>query len=58
MGEEVKHGRGFAIVRRLPVERWGRDEALVAYFIIGMHWCGAKGGVGGLRVGRQTRGDV
>jgi len=38
VGKEVNHGRGFALVRRLPVERWTRAETLVAYWVIGLHW--------------------
>ncbi|GBF98150.1 clavaminate synthase [Raphidocelis subcapitata] len=35
---EVLSGRGFALLRRLPVERWSREQALVAYWILGHHW--------------------
>ena len=36
--QEVLRGRGFALIRGLPVERWSRLETLVAYWGIGLHW--------------------
>lgn len=36
--QEVIRGRGFALLRGLPVERWSRKETLVAYWGIGLHW--------------------
>lgn len=36
--EDIASGRGFALLRRLPVERWSREEALVAYWGLGLHW--------------------
>ena len=38
VGREVHTGRGFALIRRLPVERWSREEVLVAYWGMGLHW--------------------
>lgn len=38
VGEEIARGRGFALLRRLPVERWRRVETLVAYYLLGLHW--------------------
>ncbi len=34
---EVLNGRGFVLLRRLPVERWTRRTAAVAFLIIGAH---------------------
>lgn len=34
---EVLHGRGFVLLRGLPVERWTIREAAVAYWGIGVH---------------------
>jgi len=38
VGEDVKHGRGFGVLRGLPVERWTRVQSLVAYWGIGLYW--------------------
>ena len=38
VGREVHTGRGFALLRRLPVERWSREEVLVAYWGMALHW--------------------
>ena len=35
--DEVLNGRGFVLIRRLPIERWTRREAAVAFLIIGAH---------------------
>ena len=35
---ELMHGRGFALLRGLPVERWSMREAATAYFGIGSHF--------------------
>lgn len=35
--EEVLNGRGFVLIRSLPVERWTRREAAIAFLIIGVH---------------------
>lgn len=37
MLDEVLEGRGFVLVRSLPVERWTRREAAIAFLIIGVH---------------------
>lgn len=37
-GDEVNSGRGFVLLKRLPVERWSREQILVAYWLIGLHW--------------------
>src|SRR5262245_9575895 len=40
--EELLHGRGFAVLRGLPVERWSMREATTAYFGIGSHFGSAR----------------
>ena len=35
--EEVMKGRGFVLIRGLPVERWTRREAAIAFLVIGVH---------------------
>jgi len=35
--DEVLNGRGFVLIRGLPVERWTRREAAIAFLIIGVH---------------------
>jgi hypothetical protein len=35
---QVLRGRGFALLRGLPVERWSRQQTLIAYWGIGLHW--------------------
>jgi hypothetical protein len=37
MLDEVLNGRGFVLIRALPVERWSRREAAVAFRAIGVH---------------------
>ena len=39
---ELLHGRGFALLRGLPVERWSIREAATAYFGIGSHLGSAR----------------
>jgi hypothetical protein len=34
---ELTDGRGFLVVRGLPVERWGEDDAARAYWGLGLH---------------------
>lgn len=34
---EVMRGRGFVLIRGLPVERWTRREAAIAFLVIGVH---------------------
>lgn len=34
---ELDRGRGFVLVRGLPVERWGADDAALAYYGLGLH---------------------
>lgn len=40
--EEVMTGRGFALIRGLPVERWSIRESAIAYFGIGAHFGNAR----------------
>jgi hypothetical protein len=35
--DEVLNGRGFVLLRRLPVERWSRRQAATAFFGLGTH---------------------
>lgn len=36
--KEVLHGRGFALLRGLPVQRWTRQQAAIAFLGIGAHF--------------------
>jgi Taurine catabolism dioxygenase TauD, TfdA family len=36
--EDVLDGRGFVLVRGLPVERWGRRLSALAFLGLGLHW--------------------
>ncbi len=42
IGDDVLNGRGFALVRGLPVERWSMRQAATAYFGIGTHFGNAR----------------
>jgi Taurine catabolism dioxygenase TauD, TfdA family len=35
--QEVLNGRGFVLIKALPVERWTRREAAIAFLVIGVH---------------------
>jgi hypothetical protein len=35
--QDLLHGRGFVLVRGLPVERWGADASALAYWGLGLH---------------------
>jgi len=35
--DEVLNGRGFVLIKRLPLERWTKREAALAFLIIGLH---------------------
>ena len=37
MLDEVLNGRGFVLIRGLPVERWTKREAAIAFLVIGVH---------------------
>ncbi|MBL8191729.1 MAG: TauD/TfdA family dioxygenase [Acidobacteria bacterium] len=39
---EVLNGRGFVLIRGLPVERWSRREAAIAFYGIGAHLGNAR----------------
>jgi TfdA family taurine catabolism dioxygenase TauD len=47
--EEVRSGRGFVVIRGLPVERWTTDEARIAFLGLGQHL--------GAPMGQNARGD-
>ena len=34
---EVLNGRGFVLIKSLPVERWTKREAAIAFLVIGIH---------------------
>jgi Taurine catabolism dioxygenase TauD, TfdA family len=38
MLNEVLEGRGFVLLRGLPVERWGRRLSAIAFLGLGLHW--------------------
>ena len=40
--EEVLNGRGFVLIKGLPVERWSQREAAVAFLIIGIQMGGLR----------------
>jgi hypothetical protein len=40
--KEVLDGRGFALLRGLPVERWSKREAAIAFFGLGAHLGSAR----------------
>ncbi len=42
MLEHVLTGRGFVLLRRLPVERWSRRKTAIAYFGLGTHLGSAR----------------
>jgi Taurine catabolism dioxygenase TauD, TfdA family len=37
MLDDVISGRGFVLIKRLPIERWTRRQAAIAFLIIGAH---------------------
>jgi hypothetical protein len=39
---EVLEGRGFVLLRGLPVERWGRRLSAAAFLGLGLHWGGLR----------------
>lgn len=36
--DQVLNGRGFVLLRGLPVKRWSRREAACAFLGLGLHW--------------------
>ena len=37
-GQQAQFGRGWALVRGVPVWRYSRQQQLAAYWILGLHW--------------------
>src|SRR5260370_657038 len=35
--DEVLNGRGFVLIKGLPVERWTKRQAAIAFLIVGAH---------------------
>ena len=35
--KEVVHGRGFQLIKGLPVERYGKKDATIAYWLMGLY---------------------
>ena len=35
--EEVLNGRGFVVIKSLPVEKWSKRQAAIAFFAMGVH---------------------
>lgn len=48
--DELDTGRGFLLLRGLPVERWGDDDAALAYYGLGLHL--------GTAISQNADGDV
>lgn len=42
VAHEVNQGRGFALMKGFPVQRWSRLETILAYWGIGLHWGKAR----------------
>lgn len=42
IGDEVVNGRGFALLRGLPVEKWSVEQSAMAYFGVGCHFGSAR----------------
>lgn len=40
--KEASFGRGFALIKGVPVEEWSRQKSVAAYWLIGLHWGRAK----------------
>jgi hypothetical protein len=40
--DPVLNGRGFVLLRGLPVERWSRRESILAFLGLGLHWGNAR----------------
>lgn len=38
LGHEAQFGRGFALIRGVPVDRWTREEVMAAYWLMGTYW--------------------
>lgn len=37
-GQQAQSGRGWALVRGVPVWRYSREQQLAAYWVLGLHW--------------------
>jgi hypothetical protein len=35
--DEITHGRGFVVLRGVPVERWGREASELFFYALGLH---------------------
>jgi hypothetical protein len=40
--KDVSFGRGFALIKGIPVAKWPRDKIVTAYWLIGLHWGNLK----------------
>jgi len=40
--KDVSFGRGFALIKGIPVAEWPREKIVAAYWLIGMHWGSLK----------------
>ena len=40
--KDVSFGRGFALIKGVPVAEWSRQKTVTAYWIIGLHWGNLK----------------
>lgn len=38
LGHEAQFGRGFALIRGVPVDRWTRQQSMAAYWLMGTYW--------------------
>ncbi len=38
LGREAQYGRGFALIRGVPVDRWTRQQTMAAYWLMGTYW--------------------
>ena len=43
MQNEASFGRGFVLLKGVPVDRYTRRESLLAYWLIGQHWGMVRG---------------
>ncbi|HWF90291.1 MAG TPA: TauD/TfdA family dioxygenase, partial [Pyrinomonadaceae bacterium] len=40
--DDVLNGRGFVLIKGLPIQRWTRREAALAFLLIGAHLCNLR----------------
>ncbi|KAG2436556.1 hypothetical protein HYH02_011493 [Chlamydomonas schloesseri] len=38
LGQQAQHGRGWSLLRGVPVQRYSRQQQLTAWWILGLHW--------------------